>query len=114
MSDDQIKIISWISGLDLEDAQKVQRPLSTFLKGFTRIKKHAPNVCRISPCHKHQYSRGVCADHYRQLKAISKIVGWGPLAKLGLCRASSMKDAVLGKRSNAPSAAHDESNKEKT
>lgn len=99
MSADQIKIIAWISGLDLEDAQKIQRPLSTFLKGFERIKKYAPNVCRISPCHKHQYSRGVCAGHYRQLQAISKVVGWGPLAGLGLCKVSSLKDIVLRKKS---------------
>lgn len=97
MYDDQIKIIAWISSLDLEDARRIQRPMRTFLKGFQRVKKGGSpmRICRLAPCLKSQYSRGVCARHYQQLKAISRIVGWAPLAKLGLCRMSSLRDRAV-------------------
>jgi hypothetical protein len=101
------KILNWFSGLREDDMRRIQKPLSTFLKGFVRTKAgDSPNVCRISPCAKHQYSRGVCASHYRQLAAMGRVVGWGQLAALGLCRTSGLRDLVVkrlpisGERSN--------------
>ena len=95
MSDDQIKIIKWFSGIDLEDAQLIAKPLSAFLKLFERVKKNSPNVCRLSPCQKHQYARGVCARHYNQLRRISSIVGWSQLVLLGLCTANTLHDLAI-------------------
>lgn len=98
LSDDQIKIVAWIARLDLEDAQRSQKALSRFLKGFRRIKSRAgEQACRISPCAKHQYSRGVCAHHYQQLKRVAAVVGWGQLASLGLCKSSGLRDIIVRK-----------------
>ena len=96
VTEDQMKIIRWFARLDLKDEQRAAKPLSKFLKGFQRVKiKAGPMVCRISPCQKHQYARGVCAKHYQQLKALSDVVGWASLAALGLCKISGLKDLVV-------------------
>lgn len=95
MHDDQIKIIKWLSSIDLEDGQRIQKPMSTFLKEFERVKKaFASDFCRIAPCRTHVYSRGLCARHYQQLRRVAAVVGWSPLAELGLCETSTLRDLV--------------------
>ena len=86
---EETKIIKWFSGLDLEICQEIANPLHLFLKNFKGIKDRKGEMwCRIKPCQKHQYSRGVCSRHYQLLKSIARHpqISWLPLARLGLCR----------------------------
>lgn len=87
-ADFRIKLLVWFSGLNLSRMQRLQKPLSRFLNETHGLKRRSQNVCKLTPCARHQYARGVCAYHYRQLAKFSEIVSWSALAALGLCNLS--------------------------
>jgi hypothetical protein len=95
----QRKIINWFSGLTLIDAQKSKKALHVFLLEVDGIKSRSKNTCLLSPCHRHIYSRGLCARHYAMVNKIRKLVyvDWVSMKELGLCR-YSMKEDEIGKK----------------
>lgn len=87
----QLSIIRFFSGLELGDMQKLAEQTSLFLETFRGVKnRKGKQWCRLVPCRNHQYSRGVCATHYRFLSQFAKLpsIGWPYLAGYGLCELS--------------------------
>lgn len=84
----QIEVLKWFSKLPVDVCQDISQSVSHFLKTFKGIKKGG-NVCRIKPCQKHQYSRGLCASHYSFFRIIAKKTSWNDLVKLGICNSAN-------------------------
>lgn len=88
----QTRIIKWFSALELQVMQRTACKISDFLREFKGFKKYEGEAtCRIKPCRRQKYVRGVCARHYQFFLSLTKEQGvtWFELARLGLVRLNS-------------------------
>lgn len=105
--DQQMTILRWFSAVELQVAQENAKRVSEFLREFKGLKSRQGEMwCRLKPCQRSQYARGICAYHYRFFQWLLKSVpasSWGELATLGLVdlTANELREKSKKERCNA-------------
>ncbi len=87
----QKRFLRWFQSLPLESNQKTAKLVSRILKQMQGSKDKKGNQCSWSPCHRHEYARGLCNTHYGQVGLLRRLTRekWDTFYQIGLCRPSN-------------------------